>query len=83
MNFIKMLLCVFDMIITPEERIGQAKDQKDITQPICAWCHENKKTIQELEKLLGTVRKAEKRTENRYYNNRTNIMEGILKEEEP
>ena len=61
----------------------RAKDQKDITQPICAWYHENKKTIQELEKLLGTVRKAEKRTENRYYNNRTNIMEGILKEEGP
>ena len=57
----------------------RAKDRKDITQPICAWSHENKKTIQELEKLLGTVRKAEKRTENRYYCDRTDVVKNILK----
>lgn len=76
-------ICMGIALKDVRQKRRQAKDRKDITQPICAWYHENKKTIQELEKLLGTVRKAEKRTENRYYNNRTNIVGGILKEAEP
>ena len=58
-----------------------AKDVIRITYPIVQWVNENKKTINELEKLLGTVRKAEKNTVGRMYSNRTKIMDGLFEEE--
>lgn len=56
----------------------KAKDTKAVTAPITEWVCQNKKTINDLEKLLGDVRKAEKRTENRVYINRSRIMDGLL-----
>lgn len=57
----------------------QAKDLKEVTQLICKFSHDYKSPIQELKQLLGAVRKAEKRTENRYYCDRTDVVKNILK----
>lgn len=61
------------------KRRRKAKNTKEITRPICDWVHENQKVINTLEQLLGTVRKAEKRTQNRTYKNKTKVMDGLLK----
>ena len=56
----------------------EAKDIQTVTNPITQWISQNKKTVKELEQLLGTVRKAEKRTSGRTYTNRTGIVNEIL-----
>lgn len=58
----------------------EAKDIERITQPIVQWVQQNQKTINELEKLLGSVRKAEKSTQGRMYSNRTKILDGLFDE---
>lgn len=65
--------------IRKERRV--AKDVVKITYPIVQWVNKNQKTINELEKLLGDVRKAEKNTVGRMYSNRTKILEGLFEEE--
>ena len=60
----------------------EAKDIQWITAPVVQWVNQNQKTINELEKLLGAVRKAEKSTINRVYKNRTNILDGLFEEED-
>ena len=57
----------------------QAKDLKEITQLISNFSRNYKGPIQDLKRLLGAVRKAEKRTENRYYCDRTDVVKNILK----
>lgn len=52
----------------------KAKDRAQITQPIVDWERQNQKTIRELERLLGEVRRAEKATEGRSYNPKTDIV---------
>lgn len=59
----------------------EAKDIQKITHPVVQWVQQNQKTINELEKLLGAVRKAEKNTVGRMYSNRTKIMDGLFEEE--
>lgn len=44
-----------------------AKDTLSETLPILTWIESNRAVIRGLEKLLGEVRKAEKRTDNRIY----------------
>ena len=58
-----------------------AKDVIRITYPVVQWVNQNQKTINELEKLLGAVRKAENNTVGRMYSNRTKILEGLFDEE--
>lgn len=58
----------------------EAKDIQKITHPIVQWVQQNQKTINELEKLLGSVRKAEKSTQGRTYSNRTKILDGLFDE---
>ena len=58
-----------------------AKDVIRITYPVVQWVNQNQKTINELEKLLGAVRKAEKNTVGRMYSNRTRILDGLFEEE--
>ena len=58
-----------------------AKDVIRITYPVVQWVNQNQKTINELEKLLGAVRKVEKNTVGRMYSNRTKILEGLLEDE--
>ena len=57
-----------------------AKDVIRITYPVVQWVNQNQKTINELEKLLGAVRKAEKNTVGRMYSNRTKILDGLFEE---
>ena len=59
----------------------EAKDIQKITHPVVQWVQQNQKTINELEKLLGAVRKAEKSTTGRMYMNRTKILDGLFDEE--
>ncbi|MCD7789095.1 MAG: hypothetical protein LUH55_00740 [Bacteroides thetaiotaomicron] len=60
-----------------ERRI--AKDNRIVTGIIVDWADKNQRTINSLEQLLGEVRKAEKGTENRYYNQKTDIVTNTLK----
>ena len=63
------------------KRRREAKDIQRIMTPIVQWTDQNQKTINELERLLGAVRKAEKSTTGRTYMNRTNVLEKIWGEE--
>lgn len=44
-----------------------AKDTICHAQPILDWAENNRNVVKSLERLLGDVRKAEKRTQNRVY----------------
>lgn len=59
----------------------EAKDIQKITHPVVQWVQQNQKTINELEKLLGSVRKAEKSTQGRTYSNRTKILDGLFEDQ--
>lgn len=56
----------------------KAKDLLSVYEPVVAWVREHRKTISELEQLLGTVRKIERAHENRAYAYRSHIIEEIL-----
>lgn len=56
----------------------EAKDIQKITHPVVQWVQQNQKTINELEKLLGAVRKAEKSMQGRMYSNRTKILDELF-----
>lgn len=71
-------ICQGFTLAETRKRRRRAKNTKEITHPICAWAHENQKVINTLEQLLGNVRKAEKRTQNRTYKNKTKVMDGLL-----
>ena len=49
------------------KRRRQAKDKIAVMEPIVCFCEENKAFIKSTERLLGDVRKAEKKLENRVY----------------
>ena len=55
-----------------------AKDRCIRLEPVVTWCNSNEPLIKALEKLLGSVRKAEKSTENRMYIQRTKIVQDTL-----
>lgn len=65
-----------------QKKRREAKDIQRITTPIVQWTDQSQKTINELERLLGAVRKAEKSTDGRKYINRTDVLEKIFCEEE-
>lgn len=52
----------------------EAKDREQQLQPIVEWASQSNKTIKELERLLGAVRKVEKSTEGRRYTPKTTIL---------
>lgn len=54
-----------------------AKDITETTKIISIWVKDNKSIIGSLQRLLGDVRKAEKKQQNRTYIPRTNVMEEI------
>lgn len=56
----------------------RAKDVQQELQPIAEWIENNFKVIKALERLLGDVRKSEKSTEGRYYNQKTDIVAKAL-----
>ncbi len=55
-----------------------AKKKEEQLAPIVDWAVQNRKTIYELEKLLGAVRKAEKSTESREYRPKTDVLSRTL-----
>lgn len=59
-----------------EER-RKAKDKREQLEPIIDWTEENEKTVKELERLLGEVRKIEKKMKNRTYIPRTEILKKV------
>lgn len=56
----------------------RAKDRTQVLYPIADWARQNQRTVKELEHLLGDVRKAEKNTEFRHYNPKTDIVSRTL-----
>ena len=56
----------------------EAKDVAWLTSPVVDWIQRHRAEIKELERLLGEVRKRERRTENRIYTPKTSIMERTL-----
>lgn len=60
------------------QRRREAKDTEMVTEPVIDWISKNEPVKKGLERLLGEVRKAEKRTQNRCYMEKTNIMTEIL-----
>ncbi|MCD7906004.1 MAG: hypothetical protein LUG24_10735 [Clostridiales bacterium] len=61
-------------------RRRKAKDTRLALQHVVDWTEVNQPAIKSLERLLGVLRKEEERTENRYYNPRTEILREILGE---
>ena len=58
----------------------EAKDKGVKLQPIIDWSAENLRVIQELEQLLGAVRKAERNSVGRRYIPKTDVLKKTLKE---
>ena len=58
----------------------RAKDKATQLQPIMDWLSDNSKTVNDLERLLGAVRKAEKGTENRIYLSKTDVVKNTIGE---
>ncbi len=55
--------------IRQKRRAG--KDLMDQTAPVCEWADGHRQALKELEQLLGTVRKAERKCGDRIYTPRT------------
>ena len=53
-----------------------AKDQTDQAAPVVAWLEDHRPVVKELERLLGEVRKQERRAKDRIYTPKTSILEG-------
>ena len=60
---------------------SKAKDTIEQLNPLVSWVDQNLKTIKELERALGEMRKAEKNMCYRHYNPKTDIVNQVLKEE--
>lgn len=52
-----------------------AKDMIRVMEDIAAWIDSNSAVIKSLERLLGSVRKAEGKLDNRMYVNRTDVFD--------
>lgn len=52
-----------------------AKDMIRVMEDIAAWIDSNSAIIKSLERLLGSVRKAESKLDNRMYINRTDVFD--------
>lgn len=58
-----------------------AKDIMEQTRPVVDWVGQNHTVIKGIERLLGDVRKQERRSEGRSYMPRTHILEDIQRDE--
>ena len=59
------------------QKRGAAKDLEDQTRPVAEWAEQNRAVVKSLERLLGDVRKAERRSVGRVYAPRTHILEEV------
>ena len=55
-----------------------AKNVCEQTKAVVEWLEQNGPVVKSLERLLGDVRKAEKRVENQSYNRKTDIVEQTI-----
>ena len=62
-------------LVEVRQRRRVAKETQEATAPIVTWSEANKLVIKALERVLGDVRKAEKRQEHRMYAPRTGVLE--------
>lgn len=56
-------------------RRRRAKDAREKATVIAAWAQANRTAVNQLEHVLGDLRKLEKRNEQRFYNPRTHICD--------
>lgn len=56
----------------------EAKDLREQAEPIAAWMENNRPVIKALERLLGEVRRLERRSQDRIYTPKTGILEEVL-----
>ncbi len=59
-------------------RRRQAKDTWELAYQISLWAEDEKKAVRSLERLLGDIRKIENRHEERFYANRTTILDKLI-----
>ncbi len=52
-----------------------AKDTRELTEKVTAWKADNISAVRSLERLLGAMRKQEESMKQRFYGERTNILE--------
>lgn len=62
-------------LIEVRQRRRVAKDTEMMEGPVVTWAEKNRATLKELERLLGEVRKQEKKNEVRIYSPRTTVLE--------
>lgn len=72
---------ISQLIKPVRQKRRKAKRQKAEAEPVIQWINRNTSTIHELKKLLGDVRKAEEYNANRYYINKTDILNVLEKVE--
>lgn len=58
-----------------------AKDIAEQTRPVVDWVEQNRTVIKGLERLLGDVRKQERRSEGRSYAPRAHVLEDVRRDE--
>jgi len=61
----------------------EAKDTAEQTGPVAAWAEQNRATVKGLERLLGELRKLERKTETRTYIPRTHVLEEAQRKPQP
>lgn len=59
-------------------RRRQAKDIRELAYQTSLWAEDEKKAVRSLEQLLGDIRKIENRHEERFYANRTTILDKLI-----
>lgn len=52
----------------------KAKDTEEIYSPVVEWMNSHRPVIKSIERMLGDVRKVEKRQPGKFYTPRTNIL---------
>lgn len=73
------LACIARALRSVRVNRREAKDRERQLQPVVEWIDQNRKTINELERLLGAVRKVEKNIGSRLYVQRTNILDQVMR----
>ena len=69
-----VLTVTYDQAHLPADK-REAKDQTDQAAPVVAWLEDHRPVVKELERLLGEVRKQERRARDRIYTPKTSILE--------
>lgn len=77
-NFQADYICLGIAMQQIRRKRRRAKNEQECLLPLLEWTENNKKAVKDLEKTLGKMRKAESSTQNRFYNQRSDIVEKTL-----